>query len=85
MKKKKYHKSDTFTFSQLREVLVVDGQVQTVQVTPATFKGWDNALKLSIQSLHLAHPKVVGWRITRAALQPPNWNCICSKYENREC
>jgi hypothetical protein len=43
--KKKYHKSDTFTFSQLKERLVVEGQVRIVEATPATFRGWDNALK----------------------------------------
>jgi hypothetical protein len=40
--KKKYHKSDTFTFSQLKERLVVDGRVQIVEATPETFKGWGN-------------------------------------------
>jgi hypothetical protein len=43
--KKKYHKRDTITFAQLRESLVVDGQVRIVQATPATFKEWDDALK----------------------------------------
>jgi hypothetical protein len=43
--KKKYDKSDTFNFSQLKEMLVVDGQVQVVEATPETFEGWGNVLK----------------------------------------
>jgi hypothetical protein len=40
----KYHKSDTFTFSQLKERLVVDGQVWIVEAIQETFKGWGNGL-----------------------------------------
>jgi hypothetical protein len=43
--KKKYHKSNTFTFPQLKKALFVDGQIWIVEATPATFKGWDDALK----------------------------------------
>jgi hypothetical protein len=35
--KKKYHKSNTFTFSQLKERLVVEGQVKIVDAVPGTF------------------------------------------------
>jgi hypothetical protein len=52
--KKKYHKSNTFTFSQLKErLLVIDGQVQIIEATE-TFKGWDNLLNtLYSKFLHL--------------------------------
>jgi hypothetical protein len=41
--KKKYHKSNTFTFSQIKERLFVEGQVAIVDVTPETFHGWGKA------------------------------------------
>jgi hypothetical protein len=36
--KKKYHKSDTFTFSQLKERLLVDGQVELLMGLKKPFK-----------------------------------------------
>jgi hypothetical protein len=43
--KKMYHKSNTFTFSQVKERLVVDGQVQIVEATLEIFKGWGSVMK----------------------------------------
>jgi hypothetical protein len=47
IKKKKYHESNTSAFSQIKERLIIEGQVESVDPTPETFHGWGKVLKIS--------------------------------------
>jgi hypothetical protein len=53
--KKKYHKSDTFTFSQMKERLVVEGQVEIVDATREHFHIWGKALNTFYKKFPRGH------------------------------
>jgi hypothetical protein len=53
--KKKYHKSNTFTFSQMKERLVVEGQVKIVDATREHFHAWGKALNTFYKKFPRGH------------------------------